>query len=477
MAPLLRGCHFDWLSAACHARLLTDAAMSSESELLVEVASLIQSRTTCSARAEALLAVSESLAEAHQAGAANLAPCASRLAQDIGFSSLCLGFAHSAHVSAARAYLRVLAQALPAAESAELRLAVLRAVVAGDDACVLLMPTVVSEVAQHDWPLCRATLDKCLAMVADETRSTIALEAVEALMTSCPPAELEPLLQGFRGTWWPRMQAGTEAATATRSWAAVTLALLQRGFAEQGTSFLHQLLELIEDPERAAQVPVAFRVLLPLKLGADTSPLPPAVLEELSATTLPKLLGQAKSGGGTGFSPQQRAAIQCCVALLSSLPGERAVADLKDDVRWFVLTGLGVLQEAAGDEASDVLRDPTFALQVLQLFLRAVEHSDMTGTATGAAPSPPGAWIRTDLNSLVIPLTAFAAAHSVPLVRVGCFQVVASLIEKHPAQMVALQKPLAACFRRGIEDRRKEVRRMASASLNSWCCVDALYRS
>merc|ERR1712007_405666 len=93
---------------------------------------------------------------------------------------------------------------------------------------------------------------------------------------------------------------------------------------------------------------------------------------------------------------------------------------------------------------------------VLQLLLRACGRS---------AP-----WVEDNLNSVVLPVTVTSVRHPVPLVRLACLQVLASLVQQSLGHLMPFRKQIDKTLRRAIADRRREVRLVAVACLNAWHC-------
>jgi len=233
-------------------------------------------------------------------------------------------------------------------------------------------------------------------------------------------------------------------------------ALLRRGgFASQASSFLDGLLLALEGQgSGVAFVPLAFEVLMPPQVSKDVSQskLPSLARQQVALTTLPPLLQRAKQA--EAGSAVQQAILRSCVTILAALPAEAAAADCMEELRWSIVVGLKQLQDGkpSSDEASSTL----FGIQLLQLLVRA---------STRAA-----GWIEDDLNSVLLPLLEICIAHPVPLVRLGCLQVLSLLIKNSHGHLMIYRKQLSKALRRASEDRRREVRLMAVACVNAWEC-------
>jgi len=203
-------------------------------------------------------------------------------------------------------------------------------------------------------------------------------------------------------------------------------------------------------------VPVAFQVMMPPRFdggeGSALAKLPPLALQQLSLTVLPTLVGAAKhraaAGGGGIRGASDRAALESAVTLLCALPAEVLCADCPEELRWCALTGLKCLKEDSVDAV--------FCVQVLQLVVRAAQRKS--------------AWLEDDLSSVVPPLLGACATHPVPLVRLGCLQVLQLLIEESQGHMLPFKKQIEISTRKAVEDRKREVRLIAVACLNAWHC-------
>merc|ERR1712060_304055 len=97
-----------------------------------------------------------------------------------------------------------------------------------------------------------------------------------------------------------------------------------------------------------------------------------------------------------------------------------------------------------------------YGVQVLQLLVRALGRS--------------AAWVEDELHSVVLPLTGACAVHPSPLVRLGCLQALKSLIKSSYGHLSSFRKHIEVATRTAVEDRKREVRLMAVACLNSWQC-------
>eukprot|EP00435_Cladocopium_sp_Y103_P049322 s2239_g14.t2 len=98
-----------------------------------------------------------------------------------------------------------------------------------------------------------------------------------------------------------------------------------------------------------------------------------------------------------------------------------------------------------------------FAAQVLQLLVRAIQKQQ--------------SWVEDDLHSVVTPICELCSSHRVPLVRLGCFQVLIALIQQAFGHLAPFKKQIQAGCKNGVEDRCREVRLLAVAALNTWHCV------
>jgi len=312
----------------------------------------------------------------------------------------------------------------------------------------------------------------------------LALEALEALVEACPSARVEGRLERLRSMFGSMLatkqveeQGSTNLAAARGAvccWAATVAALLRRGgFAGPVASFLEALLGLLESGTPAARfIPQAFRVLMPphfSSINAAAPPpkttLPPLALQQLSLTTLPLLVDRAKTAAPDSTATAvlsaatRRAALESAIALLSALPAAVACNDCEDSFRWCTLAGLARLQEDNSKNTasnSDVAERAIFAVQVLQLLLRA--------TGQGAA------WVEDELHTVVVVLTGVGSKHTVPLVRLASAQALFSLVQTSHGHLVPFKKQIQAATSRLVEDRRREVRLVGVALLNTWHC-------
>jgi len=357
-------------------------------------------------------------------------------------------------------------------------------------ASIALVPAALPEAAEADWDLCMEVLPGICNCITRQQQSpaleAMALEALEALVEACPNANVEGLLERLRSMFGSILakkqseekQDGASLAAARGAaccWAATVAALLRRGgFAGPVASFLEALLSLLESGAPAARfIPQAFRVLMPPHFGtanadgaskqaAAASPpktvLPPLALQQLSLTTLPLLVDRAKTDA-VESSATRRAALESAVALLSALPADVACGDNEDSLRWCTLAGLARLQEDTSKRApsaAEVADRATFALQVLQLLLRAAGQS--------------AAWVEDELHTVVAVLTGVGCQHTVPLVRLASAQVLLSLVQSSHGHLVPFKKQIQVATSRLIEDRRREVRLVGVACLNAWHC-------
>lgn len=332
-----------------------------------------------------------------------------------------------------------------------------------------IVPAALPEAAENDWALCQRLLPSIQACISDERCSAFepqALEALDALVESCPPAEVEGLLEYFRNSFGKVISGGAKTEThvaraAARCWAVVAGALLRRGgFASQAAMFLEALLGALEkDGPMTCHVPLAFQALMPPRFDASSpaSKLPPISLQQLSRTTLPSLVARAKKQPG---SKTASAALESVVTLLCALPTEVSCVDCSDDLRWCILSGLKDLGKSSTGEASSVVEaNSVFAPQLLQLLIRALRK--------GAS------WVEDDLHSVVLPLTAICGIHSIPLVRLASFQALSLVIQEAYGHLAAYRKAIEKAAARGVEDKWKEVRLVAIECLNVWHCASA----
>ncbi|CAJ1351133.1 unnamed protein product [Effrenium voratum] len=392
---------------------------------------------------------------------------------------------------AGRRFLRALCQHLPEDQARLVQRRLLESVALGSHNvlanCAALLPGILPEACGLNWNLCSKTVPavcRCASgsdpTLAHPAAEAVALEALEALVQSCPEEEVPALLEslGHESRALPKAPQACANALAPRNlrdtfgqlrgveseqsargaavcWASVTVALLRRGSAEQAASFLEALLGALDKESSAVGpfVPTAFRVLAPAKVEATMSSkakLAPLALQQLSQTVLPSLVSRAKAIGSAGWA--RRAALESAVSLLAALAPEVACTECSDQMRFCTLTGLKRLKE---DEAEASV----FSVQVLQLLVRAVERNQP--------------WVEDDLHSVVTPLCDLAGSHRTPLVRLGCFQVLSALIQQAFGHLAPFKKQIQAGCKRGIEDRCREVRLLAVAALNAWHCVGA----
>lgn len=334
-----------------------------------------------------------------------------------------------------------------------------------------LLPGILPEACEHSWTFCRKTMAavcRCASGADPDLATspgaagaeTLAMEALEALVESCPKEEVSILLENFRDTFGRLLRGGQAALTekeglgAALCWASVTAALLRRDNAQQqAASFLEALLKALDDDAVVGPfVPMAFRVLAPVKVEsakASRAKLPPLALQQLSRTVLPSLIARAKGVKAVASAPAKRAALESAVALLAGLSPEVACNDCSEELRFCTLTSLKRLKEEP--EAT------VFAAQALQLLVRAIQKQQ--------------SWVEDDLHSVVIPICDLCSSHRVPLVRLGCFQVMIALIQQAFGHLAPLKKQIQAGCKAGVEDRCREVRLLAVAALNTWHCV------
>mmetsp|Transcript_74063 Transcript_74063/g.228902 ORF Transcript_74063/g.228902 Transcript_74063/m.228902 type:complete len:512 (+) Transcript_74063:1293-2828(+) len=465
---------------------------------LLDRASLLAVPPGTGATAASHVRSGESLAAL--AGALEAAPpsddaaswAASRLAGALGLPAelprLCSG-PDGASVGA-RSLVSVLSCRLPPHEGVALRRQVLLFAVGptpDSQACVSLVPAVLMAAAQEDWPLCERALSSICRRAPEERGGpgeSAALEALQAFVEACPAAELEALLRSIRSALGELLGgdggagSGAElcaARWAARCWAAAAAALLRRGgCASQAAGFLGALLGALEGGDAMVhQVPLAFRVLVPPRFdsqggaGAGAGPgLPPLALQQLSLTMLPSLVARARAEAEAAPAPARRAALESAVMLLCALPAEAACTDCGDELRWCTLVGMSRLREDAeqgGGAGPSADHASVFAAQVVQLLVRAASH--------GAA------WIEDELHSVVSFLAGTGAAHRVPLVRVGSMQALLRLVQDSRGHLAPFRRQVDAATRRGVEDRRREVRLVAVACLNAWHCGGAAAES
>lgn len=338
--------------------------------------------------------------------------------------------------------------------------------------CIGLLPGILPDACVHSWTFCRKTMAavcRCASGADPDLANspgaagaeTLALEALEALVESCPKEEVPILLENFRDTFGKLLRGGQAALTekeglgATLCWASVTAALLRRDNAQQqAAAFLEALLSALDQEAPVGPfVPMAFRVLAPVKVEsakASRAKLPPLALQQLSRTVLPSLIARTKGVKAVQTAAwAKRAALESAVALLAGLSPEVACNDCSEELRFCTLTSLKRLKE---DPEATV-----FAAQVLQLLVRAIQKQQ--------------SWVEDDLHSVVTPICELCSSHRVPLVRLGCFQVLIALIQQAFGHLAPFKKQIQAGCKNGVEDRCREVRLLAVAALNTWHCV------
>mmetsp|Transcript_119297 Transcript_119297/g.232110 ORF Transcript_119297/g.232110 Transcript_119297/m.232110 type:complete len:1162 (+) Transcript_119297:1661-5146(+) len=407
-------------------------------------------------------------------------------------------------VAAIRRLVRILSNKLPASEAASLQKQVFDSVaqackeevVANVMTRIALVPAALPEAAEKNWELCMEVLPGICSCITREQQSQglegLALEALEALVEACPKANVEGLLERLRSMFGSMLankqveEQGSPSLAAARGatccWAATVAALLRRGgFASPVASFLEALLSLLDSGAPAARfIPQAFRVLLPPHFsGANNdgasaqaaaaplskTTLPPLALQQLSLTTLPLLVDRAKTAAADITAAASlpaatnRAALESAVALLSALPTEVACGDCGDSLRWCTLAGLARLQEDNSNSTAspaETGEKATFAVQVLQLLLRAASRS--------------AAWVEDELHTVVAVLTGVGCKHIVPLVRLASAQALLFLVKSSHGHLVPFKKQIQAATKRLVEDRRREVRLVGVACLNAWHC-------
>eukprot|EP00435_Cladocopium_sp_Y103_P050147 s1976_g15.t1 len=204
--------------------------------------------------------------------------------------------------------------------------------------CIGLLPGILPDACVHSWTFCA---DPDLANSPGAAGAeTLALEALEALVESCPKEEVPILLESlelkpnFRDTFGKLLRGGQAALTekeglgATLCWASVTAALLRRDNAQQqAAAFLEALLSALDQEAPVGPfVPMAFRVLAPVKVEsakASRAKLPPLALQQLSRTVLPSLIARTKGVKAVQTAAwAKRAALESAVALLAGLSPE-----------------------------------------------------------------------------------------------------------------------------------------------------------
>ncbi|CAE6948565.1 mms19, partial [Symbiodinium sp. KB8] len=375
---------------------------------------------------------------------------------------------------ASRRFMRVLCRHLPEQQASAVQRRVLESVALSScnvlSNCIALVPGVLPQAAEASWSFCRKTMPavcRCASgadpdLVNSQAAEVLALQALESLVESCPDEEVSALLQNFRDTFGQLLRGRGQSSAGDRAsrgaatcWASATAALLRRrgSCSEQAGSFLEALLlALDEEAPVGPYVPEAFRVLAPVKVDSSKQgrdALPPIALQQLSRTVLPSLVSRAKALGGTAWT--RLAALESAVALLASLSVEVACADCSDELRWCTLTGLKRLKESAA--AANAEQAAIFAVQVLQLLVRAIQRKE--------------SWVEDELHSIVGPLCELCGAHCKPLVRLGCFQVLMALIQQAFGHLSPFKKEIQAGCKKGVEDRCREVRLLAVATLNT----------
>lgn len=328
------------------------------------------------------------------------------------------------------------------------------------------MPVVLPSAAAEAGPF-RPRLFRAVCRISSAGApglQSLALDALECLVETCPQEGVEPLLGDFHSTFASHLEGGDAAAhepstarAAACCWAAAAGALLRRGgFGQQAGAFLNVLLEALKQREApvAPFIPGAFHVLMPPRFDAQgeagaegATKLPPLALQQLSRTVLPSLVGLAKDAAKGSDSPGS-AALKSAVALLCALSPQVLCTDCSDDLRWCALTGLKCL----GDESSGSI----FSVQVLQLLLRAARH-----------PLP---WVEDDLSSVVPPLLGACTSHPVPLVRMGSLQGLHLLVKSSLGHLLPFKRQLEVATRKATEDGKREVRLLAVTTLNAWHC-------
>jgi len=371
-----------------------------------------------------------------------------------------------------RRFLRILTKRLPEEQAKALQRRLLEAVALHSREplanCTALLPGILPEACIHSWNFCRKTMPavcRCASGADPDLASpgaeAIALEALEALVESCPEDEVTILLENFRDTFGKLLKGGkatiaeTEGRGAALCWASATAALLRRDNAQkQATGFVEALLTALdEEAPVGPYVPTAFRVLAPVQVESakgSRAKLPPLALQQLSWTVLPSLISRAK--GVKQTAPWvKRCALESAVALIAGLNPEVAFEDdgPKEELRYCTLTALKKLKEEP--------KASVFAAQVLQLLVRAIQKKQ--------------SWVEDDLHSVVIPICDLCHSHRVPLVRLGCFQVLIALIQQAFGHLAPFKKQIEVGCKNGVEDRCREVRLVAVAALNTWHCV------
>ncbi|CAE7390142.1 mms19, partial [Symbiodinium pilosum] len=320
---------------------------------------------------------------------------------------------------ASRRFMRVLCRHLPEQQATALQRRLLESVALSScnvlANCTALVPGVLPQAAEHSWSFCRKTMPavcRCASGsdpdLSSPAAEALALQALESLVESCPDEEVPSLLQNFRDTFGQLLRGHSTANDrasrgAATCWASATAALLRRrgSCSEQAGSFLEALLQALdEEAPVGPHVPAAFRVLAPVKVDAGKTArvaLPPIALQQLSRTVLPSLVSRAKAMGSVAWA--RRAALESAVTLLAALSVEVACVDCSEELRWCTLTGLKRLKESAAASHAD--QASAFAVQVLQLLVRAIQHSQ--------------SWVEDELHSIVGPLCELCSSHCKPL--------------------------------------------------------------
>jgi len=409
---------------------------------------------------------------------------ASKLAARMGLprepSKLCRGVeAQGGSPNEARRLVVALLASLPFDEAMALRNSILTAAAGGTSTSVLaLVPAVLlgkgappadTNSKPFDWSFGTQLLQVACKCTSSEgvgqNVELLALDALEALVVASPRDEVAALLKSIQETFKHVLKVGSgqsppsarTARGAARCWAAAAVALLRRGgFASEAGGFLKDLLLALEqkDAPVAPFVPVAFQVMMPPNFGSTSSPasaakLPSLAVQQLSHTVLPALFSSAKAAAASAEEGRgNSAALESAVTLLCALPVEVLCTDCTEELRWCALTGLKCL----GADGTNAV----FAAQVLQLLVRAAKRG-----------SP---WIEDDLQSVVPPLARLCSSHPVPLVRLGCLQVLQLVITSAQGHVLPFKKLIETATRKAVEDRRREVRLVAVACLNTWHC-------
>jgi len=367
------------------------------------------------------------------------------------FCCFCQSLLETLPADAAQSFRRKALEvaALPEAKGKYMRLALVPAILRS------------SEEVEDLWPSIQSALKAAEACLLGSTTPNAeihnaALDAIEAAVKVCPAELVEALLEHFRKEVGPKLGSAAGPAP-VRCWACVASALLRRGgCGSQASSFLDGLLSALDGQgSGVAFVPLAFEVLMPPQVNreASQSKLPPLAKQQVALTTLPPLLQRAKQA--KEGSPVQQAVLQSCVTILAALPAEAAAADCGEELRWSVVVGLKQLLQSVKPSSDGTLK-AVFGVQLLQLLVRAAARA--------------AGWIEDDLNSVLLPLLEVCNAHPVPLVRLGCLQVLSLLIKNSHGHLMTYRKQLSKALRQASEDRRREVRLMAVACVNAWEC-------